>query len=59
MVLCLLSKEKEKEVMELDEWGDGEYLGGDEGGKTVIKIIKMYCLKKLFLMKKVKKKKFL
>ena len=30
--------------MELDETGDGEDLGGDEGEKTRIKI---YCMKKV------------
>lgn len=33
---CLFSREKESR--ELSEWGDGEDLGGDERGVTVIKI---------------------
>lgn len=46
-LFCLLSKIK-KEGMELGGWSDGEDLGGEGAGETVIRI---HCMKKKVLKK--------
>ena len=41
LLACLFSKDREKEGKKLDIWGGGEYLGGNEGGETIIRIYHM------------------
>lgn len=36
--VCFLKTERERESIELDEWGGGEDLEGDGGGETTIRI---------------------
>ena len=42
---------RQRESIELEGWGDGEGLGGDEGGKTWSE----YCIKNYLQLKKTKK----